>query len=847
MQAVTESHIYTDPVSEAFCPKCGEPLSVEGLPAFTSVECPKCSHLFQVPARFGPFLLIELLGAGGMGGVYRAKDEGLNREVAIKVMLQSLGDDIDFVETFQREAQAAAKLNNPHIAQIYSFGQQYGQPYIVMELVSHGSLEQLMEERGGVEPAVAMQIGGQIAEGLREAAEAGLVHGDVKPENILFDEEGNAKLVDFGLVALSAGNENEVWGTPFYIAPEKVRRQKSDYRSDIYSLGATLYHAIANKPPFDGPDATAVVKARFEGPPKPLSAVTGKEIPPEVEALIQRMLELDPAKRYPTYGSLLGDMKRFISKAGPINLKKSSRRIQIKGKQAVKFDRHAPKSAVTGRVPHSDAVDALLEEESVQAQGCRKMVVFGILALIGMTILGGIITAAVFVNKKKAAEREFAAMQDRQQKLVAAGLKAVDVAGKNAAKVKKFTPEALRYADEAANVAITVFGEEVRPRMVPPRPEFALAEIDEALPAAAASSVVGAVSNQVAAALSNQVAGAVADAPSVASRVKVEQPEGELPRDDDHPVIKTVRRMYLDAYAVELAGFVADQVVAELEKTQAELEELQTVPLADKKMAEIYEGMKNKVAGMSYLPEIKDVANMTANLKTARSSVLSDLESLEMQRRLEKAEQERLARKAEEENRKRAQADALKQKVLDEKARIGVVEGECIESIVNLRFSSALRMLNDLTNELGTDKGRLALLTAKERVSRIEEFHNYIVGKASGYKSSRGWVISEADERWLVVGKTKMFWKDFYAERYVEAADLISASVGPQVKEQMRIREHTRLLTNAALFLSVFYPDKPGAQEFARKLANEAAGQFEVEADTVKSLLPQFFGEQPAF
>ncbi len=844
MQAVTESHIYTDPVSEAFCPKCGEPLSVEGLPAFTSVECPKCSHLFQVPARFGPFLLIELLGAGGMGGVYRAKDEGLNREVAIKVMLQSLGDDIDFVETFQREAQAAAKLNNPHIAQIYSFGQQYGQPYIVMELVSNGSLEQLMEERGGVEPAVAMQIGEQIAEGLREAAEAGLVHGDVKPENILFDEEGNAKLVDFGLVALSAGNENEVWGTPFYIAPEKVRRQKSDYRSDIYSLGATLYHAIANKPPFDGPDATAVVKARFVGPPKPLSEVSGKEIPPEVESLIQRMIEVDPAKRYPTYGSLLGDMKRYISKAGPINLKKSSRRIQIKGKQAVKFERHGPKGAVTGRVAHADAVEAMLEEESVQAQGCRKMVVFGILGLIVMMILGGVITAAVFVNKKKAAERELAAMQDRQQKLVAAGLKAVDVAGKNAAKVKKFAPEALRYAEEAANVAITVFGEEVRPRMVPPRPEFEMVESVETVPAAAATNIAGAVTNQVADA---QPPPAVAAAPATARRMKIEQPEGEMPRDDDHPVVRTVRQMYLDAYAVERAGFVVDQVVAELEKTQSELAELQTVPLTDKKMAEIYEGMKNKVAGMSYIPEIKDVANITANLKTARSSVLSDLESLEMRRRLEKAEQERLARRAEEAARKQAQADALKQKVLDEKARIGVVEGECIESIINLRFSSALRMLNDLTNELETDKGRLALLTAKERVNRIEEFHNYIVGKAAGYKSSRGWMISEADERWLVVGRTKMFWKDFYADRYVEAADLISTNVGPLVKEQMRIREHTRLLTNAALFLSTFYPDKPGAQEFARKMANDAAGQFAIEADTVKALLPQFFGEQPAF
>jgi serine/threonine protein kinase/uncharacterized protein len=854
MQVNTESHIYTDPVSEAFCPKCGEALSVEGLPAFTNVECPKCTHQFQVPARFGPFLLIELLGAGGMGGVYRAKDEALNREVAIKVMLQSLGDDVDFVETFQREAQAAAQLNNPHIAQIYSFGQQYGQPYIVMELVPHGSLEQLMIDRDGVEPAVAITIGAQIAEGLKEASDAGLVHGDVKPENILFDDEGNAKLVDFGLVALSSGNANEVWGTPFYIAPEKVRRQKSDHRSDIYSLGATIYHAITNRPPFDGPDATAVVKARFEAPPKPLSEVTGLEIPAEVEALIQRMLETDPAKRYPTYGSLLSDMKRYLSKTAPVSLKKSSRRIMIKGKPAVTFDRHSTQRTVTGQIAPDDPDVAELQgedEENLQEQGCRKMVIGLIIFLLGLVALGGVIFAAIHVNRKKSAEREMVALVDRQQKVIEAGLKAIDVAGRNAAKIRKFEPEAMLYADEAARVAATVLGEDVRARMVPPEPvvNIAAAAADHSAASLGTTNQTKISSNRVEQA--TLPPGASDSSASADERVSVDFPEGEMPRDDDHPVVKTVRSMYMDAYAVKIAGVIADQVVAELKNRQQKLEKLQqSTPAGDrdalsaayKQMVALYETMKNKVSGMAYIDEIKNVPNLTANLKISRNSVMTDLETLEQQRRLKKAEQERLARKAAEDARREAEKEVAKQKVLSERTRIAAVEQECVESIVNFRFSVAIRTLNALNDEIETDKGRLALMTAKDRVNRIEEFHKYIIEHAKGYKSVRGWGVSDANDRWLVVGNSRIFWKDFYTEQYTEAAELIASNVtNPAVKESMRIREYTHLMANAALFLNAFYPDKPAAQRFAKKLANDAAEQFSVEADIIKSLVPQYF------
>jgi len=288
-------------------------------------------QLIATPAVFGHFELEKELGHGGMGGVYLARDKMLDRKVGIKVMLKSLGDDPAFVERFQREAQAAARLNHPNIAQIYSFGTEQGMPYIAMELVSGGALDKEMEANPGtLDPVRVMKIGLQMAEALATAADQGLVHGDVKPENVLFDSEGNAKLVDFGLAAMQ-GDSDEIWGTPYYISPEKVRRQKIDFRADIYSLGGTLYHALTGVAPFEGEDATAVVKARFDGPPTPPSEMR-PDLPKDLDAIIMRMLELEPSMRYPTYQSLIGDIKRFLAKAGPVKTSRlASGKLKIKG------------------------------------------------------------------------------------------------------------------------------------------------------------------------------------------------------------------------------------------------------------------------------------------------------------------------------------------------------------------------------------------------------------------------------------------------------------------------------------------------------------------------------------
>ena len=272
-------------------------------------------QLIPTPGVFGEtgnFLLEREMGRGGMGGVYMGRDKMLDRPVAVKVMLKEYGDDAEFVEKFKREAQAAARLIHPNIAQIYSYGIADGMPYIAMELVAGGSLDNLMKNAGAsIDIPRVMKICEQVAQALRCAADQGLVHGDVKPENVLLDANGNAKLVDFGLAAMQK-DTNEIWGTPYYIAPEKVKKEPIDYRADMYSLGGTLYHALTGVAPFEGDDASAVVRKRFEAPPVPPSKIR-PDISPQIDALVLKMLALKPADRFPSFEALLQEYSRVMA------------------------------------------------------------------------------------------------------------------------------------------------------------------------------------------------------------------------------------------------------------------------------------------------------------------------------------------------------------------------------------------------------------------------------------------------------------------------------------------------------------------------------------------------------
>lgn len=271
-------------------------------------------QLIKTPGPLGDnFMLERELGRGGMGGVYLGRDIMLDRPVAVKVMQKQYGEDAEFLAKFKKEAQAAAKLIHPNIAQIYSYGVVDNMPYIAMELVAGGSLQQVMKfaPDGKTDIPRVLKICEQVAQALRCAADQGLVHGDIKPENILLDSNGNAKLVDFGLAGMQK-DTTEIWGTPYYIAPEKLKKETVDYRADMYNLGGTLYHALTGVAPFEGPDATAVVRKRFDGMPKKPSEIRS-DIPSAVDELVMKMLAFDKQDRYPTFEALLEAFKDVMA------------------------------------------------------------------------------------------------------------------------------------------------------------------------------------------------------------------------------------------------------------------------------------------------------------------------------------------------------------------------------------------------------------------------------------------------------------------------------------------------------------------------------------------------------
>lgn len=310
--------ILTDPLDMAVCPGCQAEIDTSEVPPFAEIACPACGATIQTQAKFGAFRLLRKLGSGGMGSVFLGQDDALNRKTAIKVVKRSLGANPGTMEAFQREAQATARLNNPNIVQIYAFGEEKGQPYIAMEFVGGGSLDGLIEQKVRMDPAFVLRVGKEIALALGAAQEAGLIHGDVKPENILFDENYRAKLVDFGIAsALSADvNAKEIWGTPYYIAPEKARGKKADIRSDLYSLGATLYHALTLFPPFDGPDASAVVAARFTTPPSPIGRYR-PDVDRKAADIVERMMHPNPMMRFPNVHALVTAIDAYLATVSP--------------------------------------------------------------------------------------------------------------------------------------------------------------------------------------------------------------------------------------------------------------------------------------------------------------------------------------------------------------------------------------------------------------------------------------------------------------------------------------------------------------------------------------------------
>jgi len=278
---------------------------------FALVHCTTCNATLRVRTHFDHFRIEATLGAGGMGAVYRANDTNLKRPVALKLLRKEYSDNPDFVRQFQTEAAATASIHHPHVVKVYSSGSDHGVLYIAMELVDQGSLESLMEHQGKIDELEVLGYGIQIAQGLKAALQSGLIHRDIKPGNILFAEGREAKIVDFGLAALVDADKTsggDVWGTPYYVPPETLDDQHEDARSDIYALGATLYHAIAGRPPFLSETISIVELLELKKSFDPLQKAL-PEVAPATAAALNRTLAFDPSGRPQTYDELLLDLE----------------------------------------------------------------------------------------------------------------------------------------------------------------------------------------------------------------------------------------------------------------------------------------------------------------------------------------------------------------------------------------------------------------------------------------------------------------------------------------------------------------------------------------------------------
>src|SRR5256885_2179151 len=295
------------------CPACGASFDTSGAEPLARVECPSCGESVRVDRMFDNFVIVETVGVGGMGAVYKARDTLLDRFVALKLLRKDLEGGLDATAELKQEARAAAAVNHPNIVQVFSSGEDHGQFYLVMELVEHGSLDDLIEQQTRLSEEQVLEAGIQTAKGLRAAYAKGLVHRDVKPANILFADEHLAKIGDFGLAGITAEALGEIWGTPYYVAPERLNNQAEDFRSDIYSLGATLFHAISGKAPIEGETNSASELLALKQQPHLLSVVT-PNVSHDTARVLQRMIAPNPAQRFSSYDELVAELEGAYKK-----------------------------------------------------------------------------------------------------------------------------------------------------------------------------------------------------------------------------------------------------------------------------------------------------------------------------------------------------------------------------------------------------------------------------------------------------------------------------------------------------------------------------------------------------
>src|SRR6476661_10771805 len=312
-----------------FCPDCGT------WNRASAVICARCSHelpeVSDAPAdkpdeemdllrraAGGRYRIYRRLATGGMASVYAAKHVQLGRQLVVKVLLGHLARDPEMRERFKREAEASAQLFHPHICSILDYGELETTVYLVMPYMAGGSLADLIVRGGTVSPTVAASVCAQVSIALDYAHRHGIVHRDVKPDNILFDEDGNALITDFGIATarfhgrLTASGR--AMGTPHYMSPEQAMGKLVDGRSDLYALGVVMYEALVGFPPFDGADAFSVGYKHVHEKPVELQEIDSR-LPQALTAIVMRCLEKSPDERYERGSELADALLGYLSQS----------------------------------------------------------------------------------------------------------------------------------------------------------------------------------------------------------------------------------------------------------------------------------------------------------------------------------------------------------------------------------------------------------------------------------------------------------------------------------------------------------------------------------------------------
>src|SRR6202167_6132039 len=278
--------------------------------------------------KLGPYEIQTLIGAGGMGEVYRAHDARLDRTVAIKVLPISYSADRDRLQRFAQEARSAAALNHPNILSIFDIGDNRGAPYVVSELLEGETLRDCLKH-GPLSLRKSIEYALQVARGLAAAHEKGIVHRDLKPENLFITDDGRVKILDFGLAKLTrpetdAGEDaptvqvntepGQIMGTVGYMSPEQVRGKPADHRSDIFAFGSILYEMLSGQPAFRGESAADTMSAILKEEPAELSE-TARNVPPALERTVLHCLEKNPAHRFQSAGDLAFNLETLTDRS----------------------------------------------------------------------------------------------------------------------------------------------------------------------------------------------------------------------------------------------------------------------------------------------------------------------------------------------------------------------------------------------------------------------------------------------------------------------------------------------------------------------------------------------------